>query len=47
MRISMNSTQQGKKNIVFDDMIADIMSNQNFQAVVKEFFFRIHESIFF
>ena len=47
MRISMNSTQQGKKNIVFDDMIADIMSNQNFQADIKEFFFRMLESILF
>ena len=29
-----------KKITVFDDMIADIMSNKKFQAVVKELFIR-------
>ena len=26
--------------IVFDDMFADIMSNRQFQAIIKEFFIR-------
>ena len=29
-----------KKLIVFNDMVADIMSNKKFQAVVKESFIR-------
>ena len=29
-----------KKLIVFDDMIADIMSNKRFQAIIKELFLR-------
>ena len=29
-----------KKLIVFDDMIADIMSNKKFQAIIKELFIR-------
>ena len=42
MRIFMIKTKTEKKKflIVFDDMIADIMSNKKFQAVVKELFIR-------
>ena len=29
-----------KKTIVFDDMIADIMTNRRFQAIIKELFIR-------
>ena len=29
-----------KFSIVFDDMIADIMTNKNFQAIIKELFIR-------
>ena len=29
-----------KKLIVFDDMIADIMINRRFQAIIKELFIR-------
>ena len=29
-----------KKLIVFDDMIADIMTNKKFQAIIKELFIR-------
>ena len=35
-----NPTRKRKVLIVFDDMIADIMSNKKFQAVVKELFIR-------
>ena len=28
--------KQKKKNTVFDDMITDIMTNKNFQAIIKE-----------
>ena len=35
-----NPTTRRKILIVFDDMTADIMSNKNFQAVVKELFIR-------
>ena len=45
-----NSTRKRKILIVFDDMIADIMSNKIFQAVVKELFFRcrkVHMSLAF
>ena len=35
-----NPTRKRKKLIVFDDMIADIMSNKKIQAVVKELFVR-------
>ena len=33
-------TKRKKVLIVFDDMIADIMTNKKFQAVVKELFVR-------
>ena len=35
-----NPTRRRKVFIVFDDMIADIMSNKKFQAVVRELFIR-------
>ena len=35
-----NSTRKRKILIVFDDMIADIMTNKKFQAVMKELFIR-------
>ena len=40
MRILMDTTQAGKKLIAFDDMIADIMTNKIFQAIIKELFIR-------
>ena len=38
----MIATQRVKRKIliVFDDMIADIMSNKKFQVLIKEFFIR-------
>ena len=35
-----NQTRERKILIVFDDMIADIMTNKNFQAIIKELFIR-------
>ena len=35
-----NPTRKRKILTVFDDLIADIMSNKKFQAVVKELFIR-------
>ena len=35
-----NPKRKRKILIVFDDMIADIMSNKEFQAIVKELFVR-------
>ena len=35
-----NSKRKRKILIVFDDMIADIMTNKKFQAIIKEFFIR-------
>ena len=35
-----NPTRKGKVLIVFDDMIADIMTNKKVQAIVKELFIR-------
>ena len=41
MKILMIITRAGKKAlIVFDDMIADFMSNKNFQTIIKELFIR-------
>ena len=41
MRILMTITQVEKKNlIVFDDMIAGVMTNKRFQTVIKELFIR-------
>ena len=38
-----NTNRERKVLIVFDDMIADIMSSKKFQAVVKELFIRCRE----
>ena len=35
-----NCNEIKKVIIVFDDMIADIMSNKKFQAIIKELFIR-------
>ena len=35
-----NPTRKKKVSIAFDDMIADIMTNKKFQAVMKELFIR-------
>ena len=35
-----NSNRRRKILIVFDDMIADIMTNRRFQAIIKELFIR-------
>ena len=35
-----NPSRKRKILIVFDDMIADIMSNKKFQVIIKEFFIR-------
>ena len=41
MKILMIITRAGKKAlIVFDDMIGDLMSNKNFQTIIKELFIR-------
>ena len=42
MRILMTKTQTEKVKIliVFDDMIANIMTNKKFQAIIKELFIR-------
>ena len=42
MAILMITTQaeEEKYLIVFDDMIADIMTNKKFQAIIKELFIR-------
>ena len=35
-----NPNRKRKNLIVFDDMIADIMTNKKFQAIIKELFIR-------
>ena len=35
-----NPSRRRKKLIVFDDMVADIMTNKRFQAIIKELFIR-------
>ena len=42
MRILILQSNQKKKKklIVFDDMIADTMTNRRFQAIIKELFIR-------
>ena len=35
-----NPSRKRKVLIVFDDMIADIMTNKKFQAIIKELFIR-------
>ena len=45
-----NPIRKRKKLIVFDDMIADIMTNKRFQAIIKELFIRCRKlniSLFF
>ena len=36
--LDYNSSRKRKISIVFDDMIADIMTNKKFQAIIKELF---------
>ena len=38
--VNYNPKRDKKVLIVFDDMIADIMSNKKFQAIIKELFIR-------
>ena len=38
-----NPIRKRKKLIVFDDMIADIMTNKKFQAIIKELSIRCRE----
>ena len=40
-----NSSRKRKILIVFDHMIADIMSNEKFQPIIKEFFIRCRKLI--
>ena len=35
-----NPKKDKKVLVVFDDMIADIMTNKKFQVIIKELFFR-------
>ena len=37
---SLSRGRERKKLVVFDDMIADIMTNRRFQAIIKELFIR-------
>ena len=37
-----NPTRKRKILIVFDDVIADIMANKEFQAIIKELFINIY-----
>ena len=41
-----NPTRKRRILIVFDDMIADIMTNIKFQAIIKEFFLDAENWIF-
>ena len=36
-----NPIRKRKKLIVFDDMIADIITNKRFQAIIKELFISV------
>ena len=38
-----NLSRKRKKSIVFDDMIADIMENRRFQAIMKKLFVRFRK----
>ena len=38
-----NPSRKRKILIVFDDMIADIMTNKKFQAIIKELFIRFRK----
>ena len=42
-----NPSRKRKNLTVFDDMIADIMINKNFQAIIKELFIRCRKSLVF
>ena len=42
--IDYNPSRERKKLIVFDDMIADIMTCTRFQAIIKELFIRCRKS---
>ena len=47
---NINAYDPIQKLIVFDDMIADIMTNKKFQAIIKELFIRCRKlniSLFF
>ena len=39
-----NLSRERKNLIIFDDMIADIMTNKRFQAIIKELFIRGRKS---
>ena len=39
-----NPSRKRKILVVFDDMIADIMTNKKFQAIIKKLFIRIRKS---
>ena len=41
-----NPNRQIKVLTVFDDMIADIMTNKKFQSIIKELFVRCRKKIF-
>ena len=43
---SYNPERNKRVLIVFDDMIADIMSNKKFQAIIKELFIRCRKLIY-
>ena len=40
LKITIQKTAKRNILIVFDDMIADIMTNKKFQAIIKELFIR-------
>ena len=40
MKILIITSQTEKENIVYDDMIVDIMTNKKFQSIIKELFIR-------
>ena len=40
-----NTRRKRKILILFDDMIADIMKNKNFQAIIEELFIRCRKFI--
>ena len=38
--VDYNPSKKRKNFVMFDDMIADIMNNKKFQAIIKELFIR-------
>ena len=42
-----NPSKQRKILILFDDMVADVMSNKKFQAIIKELFMRCKKTKYF